>query len=90
MLAFVAVCARLKVANAANNHLVLLMFIFWATYAYRDLYPLATFELVPVDVAEGWILWAKVGLLSFASIIIPLNIPTQYTPFDPKVCAVSP
>lgn len=90
VLALMAVCARPKVANAVNTHLVLLMLVVWATYAYRDLYPFATFELISRDVSEGWILWTKVGVLSFTAIVIPLSVPCQYIPFDPKVCAYLP
>ena len=55
-------------------------------YVYRDIWPLATFNLRPADLADGPLLWAKIGLLTFTAVIIPLFIPRQYTPIDPKVC----
>lgn len=78
-------CARPKIANAANTHLVWLLFVSWATYAYRDLYPFATFTLIPLDISEGWFIWAKIGVLSFAGLVIPLGVPTHYVPFNLKV-----
>ena len=44
----------------------------WIVYAYRDLWPLATFTLVPMDVAEGVLLWVKISILTTAAIILPL------------------
>ena len=57
-------------------------------FAYRDLWPLATFTLTPLDGAEGPLIWVKVGLLTLIGVIIPLFVPRQYVPFDPKVCSV--
>ena len=54
-------------------------------YAYRNLWPLATYTKEPADIGEGWLMWAKLGTLAFAAIIIPLSIPNVYTPVDPKV-----
>ena len=69
----------------ANAHLVWVLFGTWIVFAYRNLYPLSTFTLSPIDIEEGWLLWAKVGVLTFVAAIIPIIIPTQYIPFDPKV-----
>ncbi|KAF5317797.1 hypothetical protein D9619_012673 [Psilocybe cf. subviscida] len=56
----------------------------FAVYAYRDLWPLATFHLQPQDIDEGGILWAKISILAFTCIFIPLFIPRKYVPVDPK------
>ncbi|PCH35585.1 hypothetical protein WOLCODRAFT_107550 [Wolfiporia cocos MD-104 SS10] len=55
-----------------------------AIYSYRDVWPLATFTLSPMDGAEGALIWAKIGILAFASVVIPLSIPRRYVPFDPQ------
>ena len=55
--------------------------------AYRNVWPLATYAKEPADRAEGWLVWEKLGTLVFTGVIIPLFIPTVYTPVDPKVCA---
>jgi hypothetical protein len=54
-------------------------------YFYRDLWPLATFTLHPQDSVEGNLLWARFGLITLVSVMIPLLIPRRYVPIDPKV-----
>ena len=72
----------------ATRHLVLVLLTTWGVYVYRDVWPLATFTLTPADAAEGWCLWVKIALLTFAAVIVPVVMPAQYTPFDPTVCDV--
>ncbi|KAJ7581129.1 P-loop containing nucleoside triphosphate hydrolase protein [Mycena floridula] len=55
-----------------------------AIYCYRDVYPLATYTLHPLDQGEGPILWAKMSVLFVTSICIPLFVPRVYVPFDPE------
>ncbi len=55
-----------------------------AVYVYRDIAPLATFDSIPQDSWEGPLLWIKMGILLFIAILIPLIIPREYTPVDPK------
>lgn len=52
-------------------------------YVYRDLVPLASFTKLPLDLKEGWLLWAKIAALGFVSIVVPLFIPREYIPVDP-------
>jgi hypothetical protein len=54
-------------------------------FAYRDLYPLLTFNDQPEDLHEGWWLWAKVAVLTTISIVLPSVVPSQYIPVDPTV-----
>ncbi|KAK7690650.1 hypothetical protein QCA50_005749 [Cerrena zonata] len=65
-------------------HLSSVLLITWTTFAYRDIWPLATYTLTPEDSREGWLVWLKIGLLSFAAIVVPLFVPRKYIPFDPK------
>ena len=44
-----------------------------------------TYTLVPADRAEGALLWVKLGLVSFAGVVIPLTVPRAYVPLDPEV-----
>ena len=69
-----------------TRHANSVLFVAFAVYAYRDLWPLATFNLQPADLADGPVLWAKIALLTFTAVVIPLFIPRQYVPVDPKVC----
>jgi hypothetical protein len=57
----------------------------FSVYAYRNIWPLLTFTLSPADSYEGALLWVKIGLLAFAAIAVPLLVPRQYIPIDPKV-----
>ena len=80
-----SVVARSGLSRLATRHLVITLVGTWAVYAYRDLWPLATFTLQPADAAEGPLCWAKIGILTAAAVVIPLTVPRQYVPVDPKV-----
>lgn len=81
--------AALLVAPTAGTHVVrhfnCIMFTTWLVYVYRDLWPLATFTLNPLDRAEGTVLWVKIALLTINGVLAPLLIPRPYVPFDSKV-----
>ncbi|KAF9560868.1 P-loop containing nucleoside triphosphate hydrolase protein [Agrocybe pediades] len=51
--------------------------VFWV-YAYRNLWPLATYGQSPKDIEEGTFLWLKIALLCLNSILIPFGIPRPY------------
>ncbi|KAJ7268668.1 hypothetical protein B0H12DRAFT_1009709 [Mycena haematopus] len=70
--------------NVVVKHLNTLLLCTFGVYFYRDIFPLATFSLVPLDINEGWLLWAKIITLFAVSCVVPLVIPRQYTPVDPK------
>ncbi|KAH9059057.1 hypothetical protein EDB87DRAFT_1832312 [Lactarius vividus] len=71
-LALVAVTARRVRASVASFHLSSLLLSTFSVYAYRNIWPLLTFTLSPVDAWEGPLLWVRIGLLAFAAIVIPL------------------
>lgn len=71
--------------HRAFVHASLLLAVTWFTYVYRDVWPLATFNGSPADLAEGTMLWAKIALLSLGGVGIPLLTPRKYTPVDIKV-----
>ncbi|KAI0085661.1 hypothetical protein BDY19DRAFT_964983 [Irpex rosettiformis] len=73
-----------KGLSYVRAHLTFISLLMWSVFAYRDLWPLATFTLSPVDHAEGWLMWAKIFLLTLAAIVIPLTIPRSFTPVDPN------
>ena len=66
------------------------MFSELAVYAYRDVWPLATFTNGPLDAAEGWVLWAKISALFLTVLVVPVCIPSVYRPVDPKVLCNRP
>ncbi|KAI0793376.1 hypothetical protein C8Q75DRAFT_558190 [Abortiporus biennis] len=71
---------RRFVRNSAAKHLVLVLLIPWAVLVYRDIIPLLTFTMVPLDDTEEGLLWVKIGVLTLAAVIIPLFIPPEYFP----------
>lgn len=68
-----------------SSHLSLVTFALLALYAYRNIWPLMTFTLEPIDSAEGNILWAKLILLAFVGALEPLLEPYPYIPYDATV-----
>ncbi|KAJ7283151.1 hypothetical protein C8J57DRAFT_1498229 [Mycena rebaudengoi] len=70
---------RQRLVRHANT----VLFVAFAVYVYRDVFPLATFTRVPEDLQEGPILWAKISLLFATAIVVPLFTPRQYIPADP-------
>ncbi|KAJ7147409.1 P-loop containing nucleoside triphosphate hydrolase protein [Mycena crocata] len=84
LLAILSIAGSVRWSKVATRHLNTLLFFTFSVYLYRDLFPLATFPLVPMDLAEGSLLWVKVTVLFTVSVIIPLATPRQYTPLDPK------
>jgi hypothetical protein len=66
------------------KHLNILLVATLFVYAYRDFFPLITYRRIPLDLAEGWVLWAKSSTLFVAAVIVPLFIPRQYIAVDPK------
>ncbi|KAH9836198.1 uncharacterized protein C8Q71DRAFT_761194 [Rhodofomes roseus] len=84
LLALLTVTARSPLSRNASLHLTVLLLVTWGLYVYRDVWPLATFTLTPLDSAEGGILWAKVALLTVSAVIVPLCIPRSYVPLDPQ------
>ncbi|KAF7364887.1 Multidrug resistance-associated ABC transporter protein [Mycena venus] len=82
VLAFLSVSPK-NTRHRLIRHANCVLFLAFCVYVYRDLVPLTTFTGVPADVGEGWRIWAKIGLLFIAAVIIPLFTPRQYIPVDP-------
>lgn len=85
LLSLVTVGDKRRWSRTATYHLNLLSLLFVGVYAYRDIVPLATFTQSPIDANEGWIIWAKIAVVSIVGVVIPLTIPHQYKPVDLKV-----
>ncbi|KZT06271.1 P-loop containing nucleoside triphosphate hydrolase protein [Laetiporus sulphureus 93-53] len=81
-LALLSVATNAQLSKLATRHLALVLLLVWGVYVYRDIWPLATYSLTPVDAAEGGLLWAKFSVLSFAAVFVPLLVPRQYIPVD--------
>lgn len=65
------------------THLDSLLLLAFAVYAYRDIWPLFTFNLDPEDINTP-VTWARVVLLTVSAVLIPLVRPRTYVPVDPE------
>ncbi|RPD55478.1 P-loop containing nucleoside triphosphate hydrolase protein [Lentinus tigrinus ALCF2SS1-6] len=84
VLGFLQVFSQDPLGGRAYDHASWLLFLLWSIYMYRDVWPLATVNLVQADKAEGPLLWAKIALLSVIGVIVPVVIPRKYNPVNPK------
>ncbi|KAF8803422.1 multidrug resistance-associated ABC transporter [Phlegmacium glaucopus] len=71
-------------SRSVTRHNNLVLFVALSVYVYRDIWPLATYTQKPVDLSEGILLWTKVIALFITAVVIPLLVPRQYVPVDPK------
>ncbi|TEB39059.1 hypothetical protein FA13DRAFT_1704649 [Coprinellus micaceus] len=71
-------------SRISNTHLNLFLLAFFGAYAYRDVFPFATFDRFPEDWEEGRTLWAKVAILFLIALAYPLGVPWQYIPVNPE------
>lgn len=85
LLSLVTVGNKRRWSKTATYHLNTILSVFMGVYTYRDLLPLATFARTPADNAQGWLLWTKIAVIAFVSIVIPLTIPRQYIPVNADV-----
>ncbi|EMD39554.1 hypothetical protein CERSUDRAFT_150095 [Gelatoporia subvermispora B] len=83
LLGIVSVSAGTWLSKLACRHLAAVLVATWGVYMYRDVWPYATFTLVPQD-GVGWQIWTQIGLLSVAGVVVPLFSPQQYIPLDSK------
>ncbi|KAK7005853.1 ATP-binding cassette transporter [Favolaschia claudopus] len=74
--------SSLRWRTVAAKHLNAVLILSFGVYCYRDVFPLATFTLQPLDRAEGALTWTKISFLFAVSCLIPLAMPRQHTPVD--------
>ncbi|KAI0351013.1 multidrug resistance-associated ABC transporter [Trametes cingulata] len=58
-----------------TSHVSAVLLLTWVVYASRDILPLATTTLRPLDADEGLLLWVKLAILTVAAVVIPVFIP---------------
>ncbi|KAF9078326.1 hypothetical protein BDP27DRAFT_1412327 [Rhodocollybia butyracea] len=90
LLSLLSLLTSYKWSVILTRHANTLWLIAFAVVGYRDLYPLATFNLTPLDIEEGWIIWTKISLLFILAAVIPLAIPRKYIPLNPKEPSPTP
>ncbi|TCD71270.1 hypothetical protein EIP91_011749 [Steccherinum ochraceum] len=84
LLGVVSVAANSRWSRISSAHLFFVLLAPWILYIYRDVWPLCTLVLSPVDASEGRLLWTKIAILTIAAFVIPLTMPRQHTPIDPE------
>ncbi|KAH7108534.1 hypothetical protein BKA62DRAFT_682512 [Auriculariales sp. MPI-PUGE-AT-0066] len=77
-----ALVAELRKARSLHTHLAYMLFVAWLAYAARDLFPLGTYTLEPLDLTDPF-LWTKLAILTIAGVVVPLCIPHIYIPINP-------
>ncbi|KAH8104855.1 hypothetical protein BXZ70DRAFT_1049038 [Cristinia sonorae] len=83
-LALLSIITSSAHARIAIRHLCCTLLVAWLTFAYRDLYPLITYDLEPLDGEDGYVLWVYIGIQTAAAILVPLFVPRTYSPLDPE------
>ena len=83
-MAMVSVTVKSWSVSTTRYNILVLLSVF-GVYLYRDIWPLATVTKEPEDLREGYMLWIKFSITTLTAVIIPLFIPRQYVPVDPKV-----
>ncbi|OCH87310.1 P-loop containing nucleoside triphosphate hydrolase protein [Obba rivulosa] len=81
-LSVLSLAGKPKLRELACRHLAIVLLVAWGVYVYRNIWPFATYTMIPVDADEGRLLWAKLVLLSVAAVAVPLLSPRQYVPID--------
>ncbi|KAJ6555137.1 hypothetical protein DFH09DRAFT_573964 [Mycena vulgaris] len=85
---YASILAALSISPKNTRHRLIrhvncVLFVAFCVYVYRDILPFATFTRVPEDLDQGPKLWAKIALLFFSAVVIPVFTPRQYIPVDP-------
>ncbi|KAL5534538.1 hypothetical protein ACEPAG_1001 [Sanghuangporus baumii] len=88
-LALASVAVKRHWSRTANAHAVSVLLFTWVIFMYRDIWPLATYDLQPADMLD-MLLWPKFVVLTATAVAIPLLIPRPYMPVDPKDPATEP
>ncbi|KAI0039394.1 P-loop containing nucleoside triphosphate hydrolase protein [Auriscalpium vulgare] len=84
VLALASFLVTASAGDTVSRHSICVLLTSFAVYVYRDLWPLATYTLQPVDALDGPLLWIKIAVLGVLSTVMPLMISRRYTPYDPK------
>jgi hypothetical protein len=71
-----------SLARKASPHVTVSLLAVFCSYFYRDVWPLATFDLTPEDPNTAG-LWLQVAFSGAGGILFPLFEPYVYVPVDP-------
>ncbi|KAH7097832.1 ATP-binding cassette transporter [Auriculariales sp. MPI-PUGE-AT-0066] len=83
-LALWGLVANIRRVQYIHVHLGLILFATWAVFFYRDVWPLCTYNLTPLDTPYDSLFWPKFFILNVVGLVVPLLIPNPYIPVDPN------
>jgi hypothetical protein len=69
-------------ARKASPHATIALLAVLGSYVYRDIWPLVTFDLRPIDETTP-LLWIKIVLALLGGVLLPVFEPHAYIPVDP-------
>ncbi|KAH8072269.1 hypothetical protein BXZ70DRAFT_1074090 [Cristinia sonorae] len=84
ILALISVSSSSTRVHTITKHLSFTLLTTWLVFVYRDIFPLITYHLRPIDAEYGSLLWTSIGILSLAAVVVPLCAPRIYEPVDPE------
>jgi hypothetical protein len=82
VMATLNVVLPVSLARKASPHVTVSLLAVFCSYFYRDVWPLATFDLTPKDPNTAG-LWLQIAFSGSGGIILPLFEPYVYVPVDP-------
>lgn len=86
VLALWALLVPVRKVKPTLIHLASVLLAVWATFTYRNIWPLATYNLTPLDIPTApstAFFWVQYSILTFAAVVAPLLVPTPYIAVDP-------
>ncbi|KAH7101269.1 ATP-binding cassette transporter [Auriculariales sp. MPI-PUGE-AT-0066] len=83
-LAFLALACDVRRVGYIRRHLDIILFTTWIVCMYRNIWPLATYNLLPLDIANDRLFWPRFAILTAIGLVIPLIIPKPYISVDPN------
>ncbi|KAG8995891.1 hypothetical protein FRB93_001035 [Tulasnella sp. JGI-2019a] len=79
-MAVLTLISRPKPTDILSTHLALLLFAAFGVFFYRDIIPLGTFTMKPME--TGWLDWVRLRLLFVVGVLLPLTAPRRFEPLD--------
>ncbi|KAH7340932.1 ABC transporter type 1, transmembrane domain-containing protein [Rhizoctonia solani] len=64
--------------GTVNRHLTVLLFVASIALTWHSLFLLATYQVYPIVLVGGWLTRTRVGIISFAALLVPLCTPRPY------------
>jgi len=90
ILALWTLVCNIRRVSYVSAHLGLVLLASWSVFFYRDVWPLGTYDLVPLDIPVDRLFWPKFVILTIVGVVTPLLVPNPYIPVDPNYPSEEP